>query len=385
MHDSNTFDAEPSFAGIAETSIINIPIPPAWSITRSERTRSDAALQAACVRRASEAEQVRAGQVLAVIENVSLDAGRERAEGELERLEEQYASMARLHEDGVVSDREMDDLTYQLQSARASHREADHSFQETKIEAPFSGVVALRDVRVGELATSSRRAFQVVDMDRLRVVASLPERDISRVSLGQSARLISAYDEGVSASATVDRIAPVVDPSSGTFRVTVALDPGQTALRPGQFVSVEIEVAVHEDVVVVPKEALVYDDGRPVVFVVVPEEPPDADDGDADEDEAGEQEDGGWFGGFWSSLGFEEEVEEEETAPELGFIAERRPLELGLQDDQWVEIISGVQESDRVILVGQSNLRDGSLVREASEEEDEPLLEADAADLEDQG
>ena len=81
-----------------------------------------------------------------------------------------------------------------------------------------------------------------MDLSALRVVASLPERDLSRVRVGQTAKLISAYDDAVWTTGSVSRIAPIVDSMSGTFRVTLSLAPEQQVLRPGQFVSVELEV-----------------------------------------------------------------------------------------------------------------------------------------------
>lgn len=318
--------------------------------------------------RVDEGDPVRKGQVLAVIENVSLDAGRERAASELVRLEDQLAEMDRLHQRGAVSDREMEDLSFQVRAARSAHREAASSYAQTKLEAPFAGLVALRDIRVGEFATSSRRAFQVVDMNALRVVASLPERDVSRVAIGQVSTLISAYDEGVVAPGRVERIAPVIDPSSGTFRVTVGLEPGQNTLRPGQFVSVQIEVDQHTDVLVVAKSAVVYDDGRPVVYRMVREKPPE-EPKEGEEKEEAKDEGGGWFVGLFSGDESDEGQDDEEPKV-LGWVAERVPVELGLADAITVEILSGLEEGDSIITVGQSNLKDGSEVRTHTPSED---------------
>ena len=66
--------------------------------------------------------------------------------------------------------------------------------------------------------------------------------------------------------------------ASGTFEVLLTVDPGQTVLRPGQYVSVELEVARRDDVVVVPRDAIVWDHGQPVVFRVEPAPPEEAKD-----------------------------------------------------------------------------------------------------------
>ena len=69
--------------------------------------------------------------------------------------------------------------------SQASYSEATRSRGFTSIDSPIAGTVSVREVRVGELANSGRRAFRVVDLSKLRVVVQLPERDLSRISVGR--------------------------------------------------------------------------------------------------------------------------------------------------------------------------------------------------------
>lgn len=321
-----------------------------------------------------EGDVVKRGELLAVLENVSLDANAERARAELQRLEQQVSRTSELYERGVVSRRELEDLEHQLNTAKTSDREASSTFGETRLLAPFDGVVAARDVRVGEYAGASAAAFRVVDLSLLRVVASLPERDLPKVRVGQSAKLISAYDDAIWTTGVVSRIAPVVDSNSGTFRVTLGLSPEQHVLRPGQFVSVELEVERREEVAVVPRRAVVYEDGRAVVYRMVIAPPPE-EDTDAEEEE---EESSGWFAMFKGADAEEEEDDDEDEDDEAEkWIAERCPIERGITDTESVQILSGVEVGDSIIVVGQSNLRDGTRVRTpqmsiADSEEEEP-------------
>ena len=300
-------------------------------------------------------DTVRRGDVLAVIENVSLDVGAERASSELGKLQADFDKLKVLHDRGAISDRELTDARHQLDAARSAEREALHTYGETKLRAPFSGVVAAREIRVGETASSGSRAFQVVDLSRLRVVAALPERDVGRVQVGQPTRLISAYDADRRAEGTVKRLAPVVDAASGTFRVTIELNGEQKQLRPGQFVSVEIEVEQKQDVLVIPKQALLYEDGLPVAYRMI-----DAPEPDEDEEEEEKADKGSWFSFGQSD---EEQEKEGEDTPEVTHVAERVQLELGLVDNDFAEIVEGLKENDQVIVVGQSNLKDNSPIR----------------------
>jgi len=304
-----------------------------------------------------EGDPVERGDVLAVLDNVTLGTGAERAIAEVERLREQVAESKGLLERGAISVRELEDLQFQLEQAERQSREATKSYGSTRLAAPFDGVVAQRMVTVGELATSASPAFQVVDPDHLRVVTSVPERDLGRVAVGQPARLVSAYDDDVGTTGKVVRIAPVVDAASGTFRVTISVDD-PTKLRPGQFVTVQIVVDQREGVLVVPKEALLYQEGRPVVFTLGP----------LPEPEEGEEEakpKRGQGGGLFSFGSAPEEGEEEPEVerPEPSHVALRRPVELGLVDETSVQIIDGLTVDEPIITIGHTHLRDGAKVR----------------------
>lgn len=297
---------------------------------------------------ADDGDRVRRGDLLAVLESVSLSAGADRSRAEVARLEKQVADMKRLRERGAVSARELDDLEYQLASARTNAREASRSFGQTRLTAPFDGVVARRSVKVGELA--NQVAFQIVDLSAMRVVVDLPERDVGRVAVGQPVVLESAYDAELKGSGTVSRMAPVIDATTGTFRVTVDVDPqDDLALRPGQFVNVHVEVDRHDGVLVVPRKALLWEDGKPIVYTKAPAPPPEP-----------------------SADGTPPA-----PAPEPGepaFVAARTTLQVGLMDEDAVEVLGGVDEGAEVVVVGQSNLKDGARIRAADGLRAEPVV-----------
>jgi len=116
----------------------------------------------------------------------------------------------------------------------------------------------------------------------------------------------------------VDRISPIVDPKSGTIKVTVAL-PDSGALRPGMYVDVQLVTAVHPQALLLPKRALVYDNDQIFVFRL--------------------HHDG-----------------ETETA-------ERVLVEPVLEDETHIEVASGLAEGDQVVTAGQAGLKDGAVVR----------------------
>lgn len=311
-----------------------------------------------------EGDTVKRGQVLAVIENASLDAAYERAKAELARAERELAQITALHERGAVSDAELNTARDALNTAKTTVAEARSSAGHLRLVSPIDGTVALRDLRYGEVA-GGKRAFQVVDLDRLRVVVKLPERDLSRLEVGQLATLTPVYDAEVHVAAELIRLSPTVDATTGTVRATLALPKGERTLRPGQFVSASLETERRQAALVVPREAVVYDDGQAMVYRVAIEEPPKEEEAKKEEGEEAKPEEAKGFSFSFGGDGGEGagEAEEEIELPGPYRIARKVPVELGLSDEDTTEILSGLNPGDEVVIVGQANLRDGARVR----------------------
>jgi membrane fusion protein (multidrug efflux system) len=322
--------------------------------------------------RVEEGDAVREGQVLAVIENPNLEATLERARAELERVEQTYGELQRLREANAVSERELLDAHHALVTARTTFDEAQRMGANTRLVSPIDGHVATRYVKVGQLIGSATPAFRVVDLDRLRVVAMLPERDLARIRVGQPAKLVPVYDEELEVAGEVLRLSPVVDPQTGTFRVTVAPVGDAPLLRPGQFVSVRIQVDFHDDTLVLPRRAVLYDRGEPYVFRVVeaPEEEAEAEEEEEEEEEQGEP-------GFLDKIKakfaeFQKKAAEaqgmgsdegEKELPGPKRQAERVDIELGFVEVETVEVLGGLEPGDLVVSLGHEALRDEARVR----------------------
>jgi membrane fusion protein (multidrug efflux system) len=315
---------------------------------------------------AEDGDRVVRGQLLAEIASPSLDGAFARAAEELARAEADAAAAQRLFDQGAISRSELDVATRALTAARTAHAEARQTRGFTRLESPIDGVVAARQLRYGETAGPTP-AFTIVDLDRLRVVVSLPERDLVRVQPGQPAQVVSAYDEAVSGTGRVLRVAPVVDTTTGTVRVTVGLDPGQAALRPGQFVNVRIEVARHDGVITVPRRAIVWEEGQAYVFTLLDGPPPEAPGKKGEATKAGGSEPEGDEGGgpFWESW-FAEAAPEEDDEPEIPGPwrrAHRVPVKLGFEDGTRAELVEGIEAGATVVTIGNEALRDDARVR----------------------
>lgn len=261
-----------------------------------------------------EGQRVTAGQPL-----VRLDPDRARlavaqSEAQMRKLENDYQRAQKLVVQQLVSAASVDQLRYDLENVRAQYRLATLELSYTTVVAPISGVIASRSIKTGNFVQINTPIFRIVDNSRLEATLNVPERELATLRAGQPVTLAADALPGQSFSGTVDRIAPVVDSGSGTFRVVSAFDGAAHALQPGMFGRIRIDYDQRADALVVPRLALL-DDGEPAVF----------------------------------------RVREGKVA--------RVPVKLGYAEGPWVEIRDGLAAGDQVVTAGKVALRDGTAVQ----------------------
>jgi cobalt-zinc-cadmium efflux system membrane fusion protein len=135
------------------------------------------------------------------------------------------------------------------------------------ITAPFDGEVVSRDMVVGEVVEKGKPLLIVADLDELWVNLNIRAEDAGRLALGQEVRIQPERPNTPSTIARLIRINPAMDPKTRTVRARAALTNPKGTLRPETFVSAAVVVREIPDAVAVPTEAIVYDQGKPLVFV----------------------------------------------------------------------------------------------------------------------
>jgi RND family efflux transporter MFP subunit len=203
----------------------------------------------------------------------------------------------------------------QLESAEAQLMNAEINFNYTSVKAPFDGIVVDRLVKLAENVTANQELFRFSEFDPLLCKIQVPEKELSRLRKGQTAYINVEAWPGERFQSTVLRISPVVDATTGTIRVTLQVR-ARGKLSPGMFARVFLVTDTHENAVVMPKRALSIESLRDIVFVV------------NDEGQA-----------------------------------VRRDIELGYEETELVEVLSGLEVGERVIVVGQDGLTDGTPIQ----------------------
>lgn len=261
-----------------------------------------------------EGDRVQAGQTLARLDGERLLLEQKQAQANLRKLEQEYERNIELHEKGLVSAGAFESLKYDLDALRAAYERTRLEFGYTAIRAPFDGIVTERHIKVGNTIGINEATFHLTDFDPLHAYLHVPEREYSKLTAGQSAEIRVDARPETSFRANIARISPVVDPATGTFKVTVEIDNGDALLNPGMFARINIVYDTHANALLVPRSALLDDETATSVFVV--------------EDD----------------------------------LAQRIPIELGLAHEGDIEIIAGLDDDARVVVVGQNGLKEGARV-----------------------
>ncbi|WP_376692699.1 efflux RND transporter periplasmic adaptor subunit [Wenzhouxiangella sp. EGI_FJ10409] len=262
-----------------------------------------------------EGDRVAAGDVLARIDDERLGLELARAESDLKRLRQDVNRQREMHERNMIATEAFERLAFELESQQAAVDLARLQLSYTAITAPIDGVVSERMIKVGNMVSTTEPVFRVTTMDPLLATLHVPERELARLAPGQVSVLRADALPGERFAGVVDRISPVVDAASGTFRVTVELRDPSGRLRPGMFGRFDIVHDRREQAVLVPVESVLIEDGEASIFVV--------DDGEA----------------------------------------QRRSVEVGYRNNGDYEIVAGIEPGEAVVVTGQASLRSGARVQ----------------------
>ena len=305
---------------------------------------------------AEEGDFVKEGQVLCLLDDtqvriklqlseeklaqakLQMDKARIRQQKALAQIGHTQAEFERYEKarkEGLVSDKEvatyrykLEELTHDERSAVSESKEFQHKVAEleaeiaqskldlsrTEVRAPFAGFVTARTVNIGQRLRPLDNLFNLGSFSPLFADVHLSERDTRSVRPGQSVTVRLGSDDTATVPGRVERLSPIVDQASGTVKVTVTIEP-KPGFRPGAFVRVDIRTDTKSDAIVIPKRALIEEDGQNYVYIA-----------------------------------------QNDTA-------KRIKVELGYQREGIVEIRNGVSPGQNVVVAGQGALKEGGKIK----------------------
>ncbi len=274
---------------------------------------------------AEEGDRVARNQVLATLDGDRLRLELSESKARLRKMQQDFDRNRELQDRGLISEGDFEKLQYDLEALEASYNLASLELDYTKIRAPIDGVVSERYIKLGNTIKTGDPVFRVTSLDPLVAYMYVPEREFRRIAAGQAVHIEIDALSGPPVGATVTRISPIVDAATGTFKVTIEIRSDEQRIKPGMFGRLSIIYDSHENVLQVPRSAIIEGADTTSLFVV---------EGD------------------------------------LGI---RKEIQTGFSSGGMVEITAGLSDGEQVITVGHIGLKNDSrvVVINASDEDAE--------------
>ncbi len=261
-----------------------------------------------------EGNEVNKDQVLAHIDVTPLSADLTRARSAFELLEEQLRRRESLFLERIISEEELDRVRAEKVQAREVLRQAEIEFNRGLVRAPAKAKVNNLLIEAGEFVDRGQVMIELVNAEKVKVHVQVPEMDVRFLKVGQPVQVrFDAYQDQHFAG-TIDFISYKAEQTTNTFRTQIVVDNPQGLIRPGMIARVVFERRIIPDAVAVPLSALIDRGGERLVYVVE------------------------------------------------GGAARARQVSIGIIERDRVQITKGLNPGDRLIIAGQREVEDGTLV-----------------------
>ncbi len=245
----------------------------------------------------------------------------------LDNAKVQLERYKQLYEIGAVSKAELEQFELQASDAtimtveaqrdqaRAQYDAAAKSYNDLDVKAPIDGIVTALNVRIGDMATNAAPVAMVVDMDNVYVEVSVSEKVINSIDSSREVQVeIASAFSGV-VKGKIDGLSLAADARTGKYMLKINIPNEKHLVKAGMFAKVVLDTATKDDVVVVPADAVVYRSGMNVVYII-------------EEDKVVERE-----------------------------------VVTGLENGKQIEIVSGLEEGDILIVKGMSFMKQDSEIK----------------------
>jgi RND family efflux transporter MFP subunit len=257
-------------------------------------------------------DKVSAGQVLAQLDNETSAINLSNAQLAYDNAYTNYENAKQLFELGAVSQSDLNQLKMAYENANNTLRQAQMAMDYATVTAPISGTVTMVNANVGSFATASAPMFEIANVDTLEISTGINEQNVSKIKIGQEVllKIHSVSDKWM--SGTITEISKVMNAQTKNYPVTIALANKDDDLVAGMYAEVQVAVEHAEDVLVIPVDAIVYKEAKPVAFIA--------------------QADG---------------------------TVKEKALTLGINDGDNYVVTKGLQAGDQVVVKGNGNLVEG--------------------------
>ncbi len=245
----------------------------------------------------------------------------EQAKLSLEEAEQNFNRNQELIKRELISEQEFQtqEATYKqrsldYQNRQESYKDLELQLNYTKIRALSEGFITERLIEVGDRVNANEQVYTIEDFKPLLIRVYVPTSDAIKLETGMLAEVMTQVLQGAVFNGNVTLINPRIDTQTGTVKVTVEVTDNSLRLKPGMFVEVRIAIGAKENVITIPRKAILYKQNKTYVFVMNRN------------------------------------------------LVSQREIELGLTEEDHVEVTSGLDEGEVIVVVGVEGLKDGQRV-----------------------
>jgi RND family efflux transporter MFP subunit len=262
-----------------------------------------------------EGDFVTAGQTIAKLDDEMIQLQIQNVQLNIEQLKNDNARFATLKKESVVSNVEAEKVELGLKSAEVQLKQLLKQLRSTSIIAPFSGVVSKKMVDLGSMVMPGTPIVELTDVSSLKLTVSVPERDVLKFNKGQKVVAKADVYGDHDFIGTITNIAVQAD-ASHNFKVQSTIrNTNQNKLMAGMYGSVLLNNSKSTTALSVPRKALVGSSKSPKVYVV------------------------------------------------RNGKAKLTSFNAGTSDGEYIEVVSGLNQADQIVVKGQVNLQDNSNVK----------------------
>ncbi len=234
----------------------------------------------------------------------------------LQLAEKTYDRQKSVYEKGGVTERELQDAELQVTTAKNDLENAQLRLKKMKMSIPISGVIVeFPNYTPNSIIEQGAPLGKIMNYYQMYIDVNLPESTINEIKIGQPVQLTNYSIPDDTLTGRITEISPAIDVETRTYLAKVRFSNPKLLIRPGMFVKTLIKVNEKRDIITIPKEIIISDQKGKRVFVV-----------------------------------------EDNTAFE-------RLIETGMENEDQIEVVSGLEVNDRLVVKGFETLRDKSKVK----------------------
>jgi membrane fusion protein, multidrug efflux system len=217
--------------------------------------------------RFQDGQYVRKGQILVELAQAEENANLSQARARLKETESQLARVQSLVKDGYATRARLEEQTATRDSARGEVASLEARVQDRFIRAPFDGVVGLRRISEGLMASSSTPILELSDTSQIKLDFAVPETALSAVRRGQNIQAIAAAYPDDRFAGQIDAIDPRIDPVTRAVSLRARIPNASGRLKPGMLLTVKIEQSRRSSLAV-PEQAIVAEGDLKFIYKI---------------------------------------------------------------------------------------------------------------------